>query len=399
MKATAHIPARARLSWLGLGFLLLLSRAARADDPRDELFNVSGLAVEVPAQEGDGGAGPITVTAGTSRRICAQQPVEYVRLKLHGVDLGAQVSVRAYAQDAEQIIEPSVVTADYWTRRVRSRCAVVSVRSGTGAVVVDQLLVPVALASPKSYFPEGEPPNYKSPSLAPTAFRPLVRTASRLTALLAFMRKDQEVTCTAWFLSKTFLITNFHCVESDARARNVAIDVGVFEDTMAAVESFAGAGFVVGSSDLDYAVLELDQPSTAVPTALPWRKTGPDAGESIVVVQHPGGRPIRGAWDGDCRVQTARVAGRNATPDVDFGHRCDTEGGSSGSIVVSQRRGCPQVIGLHHWGVEAYTSTSQNQGVRIERIYDDLVRRATGAGAEAENAGRVIQSISTQPCG
>jgi len=277
----------------------------------------------------------------------------------------------------------------------------VGLSAGTGAVVVDRLLLPVALASPRSYFPEGAPPNFKNPTAAPSAFRSLVQTASRLTALLSFMYKDQEVTCTAWFLSTRLLITNFHCIDNEARARNVAIDVGVFGDTMAAAESFPGAGFVVGSADLDYAVLELDQPSARVPAALPWRQGGPNLGESIAIVQHPGGKPMRGAWDGDCRVQSPKIAGRNSTPDVDFGHRCDTEGGSSGSVVLSQRPACPQVIGLHHWGIEAdkYTATSQNQGVRIDSIYSDLVARSkAGAEAEKEKVKRVIQSISTQPC-
>ena len=58
-----------------------------------------------------------------------------------------------------------------------------------------------------------------------------------------------------------------------------------------------------------------------------------------------------------------------AGPD-DFGHRCDTLGGSSGAPVLDLQSG--RIVGLHHWGYLDSDPDPVNQAVHFRLILDDL---------------------------
>lgn len=96
----------------------------------------------------------------------------------------------------------------------------------------------------------------------------------------------------------------------------------------------------------------------------------PAVGEEVYVIGHPAGEleklSLRDDQNGGgyCVVSAVRVNGSSSQSDIAY--RCDTEGGSSGSPVLSRRTN--KVIGLHHYG------GCPNQGVRI-----DLVAAQIGA--------------------
>jgi hypothetical protein len=94
----------------------------------------------------------------------------------------------------------------------------------------------------------------------------------------------------------------------------------------------------------------------------------PRAGEELYVPQHPGGDPTKismnspGERNGNCKVVDPSYQGYEEGTDLSY--YCDTEGGSSGSPVLS--RSTNGVIGLHHFG------GCPNSGVRIDLIYDQV---------------------------
>ena len=82
----------------------------------------------------------------------------------------------------------------------------------------------------------------------------------------------------------------------------------------------------------------------------------------------------------DCKVDGATVSGRAGTP-TDFGHLCDTKGGSSGSPVLHFES--RNVVGLHHLGISAGSSKPFNRASHIELVLaamDPEVRAEIEAG-------------------
>ena len=90
----------------------------------------------------------------------------------------------------------------------------------------------------------------------------------------------------------------------------------------------------------------------------------------IYIPQHPGGRPKEIAMfddhvNGQCRI--LRNHARGCTGGVrDISYTCDTEGGSSGSPVISHTT--HKVIGLHHCGGACYG----NKGVPVINFIDRI---------------------------
>jgi V8-like Glu-specific endopeptidase len=100
--------------------------------------------------------------------------------------------------------------------------------------------------------------------------------------------------------------------------------------------------------------------------------------ESLVLIQHPAGE-FKQVSIADCRVAGVSRTGV-AAAGTDFGHLCDSLGGSSGSPVVDGQTG--RVVGLHHWGFEEGAANPVNQAVHIGLVLDDLRTRLPALHAE-----------------
>src|SRR4029453_203410 len=94
----------------------------------------------------------------------------------------------------------------------------------------------------------------------------------------------------------------------------------------------------------------------------------PGRGEELYIPQHPRGMPTvittqdTSERSGNCAVSNPAYDGYDT--DTDSSSYCDTEGGSSGSPVISRKTN--KVIALHHFG------GCPNSGVRMDRIAAQL---------------------------
>lgn len=170
------------------------------------------------------------------------------------------------------------------------------------------------------------------------------------------------------------LLTNNHCIDSTRQARRTEVwfnyqcaECGgwatfrptkvwgdellathrVLDFTLFTVDDFAAVQ--------RYGFLELDPRQVA-------------AGEEIYIPQHPAGAPNRVALRSDRDVGGNCVVGNPYAHGygwyTDMAYFCDTQGGSSGSPVLS--RDTHKVIALHHFG------GCPNSGVRMDLIHPHI---------------------------
>lgn len=167
------------------------------------------------------------------------------------------------------------------------------------------------------------------------------------------------------------LLTNHHCLNSTAQAQRTEV---WFNYQCAECDGWAvfrptkvrGAQVLATDRVLDYTLFTVED--FAAVEQFGYLELDPravKAGEELYVPQHPRGMPTRVAIDSDqdaagrCAVSQPRVDGYG--PLTDFSYYCDTDGGSSGSPVLS--RESHRVIALHHFG------GCPNSGVRMELIH------------------------------
>ena len=184
--------------------------------------------------------------------------------------------------------------------------------------------------------------------------------------IVFFMKGDQEETCSGFAIAPDIVLTNHHCIASAEQALAATLKFGYLADGEVR-QVINGASLLLLSPEHDASFLHLSEPINAPFTMPPWRAGPPITGEPLALAQHPGNDILKVSDDKDCLVGEVKLDGRRRAT-VDFGHRCDTEGGSSGAMVVGRRKHCRQVIGLHHWGVANWAPGATNQAVRIDRL-------------------------------
>lgn len=150
---------------------------------------------------------------------------------------------------------------------------------------------------------------------------------------------DGLMLCTAALLPRDLILTNNHCVPEGMKQASILMNY----------IAFGGAGaerFVVDTKPverdpvLDYAILKVrGSPATKYGT-IKLAAASAEPGQSMVVVHHPAGRPKVMS-----RFRCLALAEQGS--DQMLKHRCDTMGGSSGSLLVSSEG---TIVALHHSG-------------------------------------------------
>jgi V8-like Glu-specific endopeptidase len=160
-------------------------------------------------------------------------------------------------------------------------------------------------------------------------------------------------------------MTNQHCVADHATCLTT---IAIFDYQLAPSGlpspgiQYRCAEVLAANHELDVAVLRLEQSPGLTWGVLRLTAEATSAAQQVMIIQHPGGRP-KMISTLECAVTQPLVPGRGA--ETDLAHRCDTEGGSSGSPII---RGDGRVVGLHHFGVGQGAFWNENRGVRMERI-------------------------------
>ncbi|GAB3003949.1 trypsin-like serine peptidase [Saccharothrix stipae] len=188
------------------------------------------------------------------------------------------------------------------------------------------------------------------------------------TRAVAKLLRNGGSLCTAWRVgADNRMLTNNHCFTS-----GTGIEVWFNYQcptcggtTSAAVTKVLVSSVLKTSAALDYTLFSVTNfASLASFGYLELDARVPAVGEEMYVVGHPAGKlkklSLRDDQNGGgyCVVSAVRVNGSSSQSDIAY--RCDTEGGSSGSPVLSRRT--HKVIGLHHYG------GCPNQGVRIDLV-------------------------------
>jgi V8-like Glu-specific endopeptidase len=188
--------------------------------------------------------------------------------------------------------------------------------------------------------------------------------------------------CTGWLVSAdNLLLTNEHCISSNTTALNTDYEFMAEAPTCGSSNCqlcypgtvFSGGTLIKDSANLDYALIEITSGNPAATygyMTIDNRRV--TAGEQIYIPQHPGGRAKElGIFSsasqdpgGVCTVYSTSEPPCSGSGYTDVGYYCDTEGGSSGSPVLTSAN--DKVVALHHCAL------CPNRGVPIDLVYAEI---------------------------
>lgn len=200
---------------------------------------------------------------------------------------------------------------------------------------------------------------------------PQLFARSRAVAKLTFIDGAFSAMCTGFLISEDRMLTNEHCINRQEVCENAVALFGyeVGENgSLSLGEQYRCAELIKFDATLDYALIRLAGNPGSVWGKLELTRRLPAQDEQAYMIQHPAGEPKQISRKG-CLVTTPAADG-NASG-TDFGHKCDTLGGSSGSPVLGRDFA---VVGLHHFGFDASDLKwrEENRAVQMKRVMDHL---------------------------
>ncbi len=200
-------------------------------------------------------------------------------------------------------------------------------------------------------------------------FRKQSRPVGRLSMLVRGKDGSEGVaTCTATLVSDDRLLTNYHCIPGfEGTVLKAIIHLGYLRQDQDAVDSYpVDIDPLNADAGLDFSLLHVE--------GNPGQKYGHvevvparvEPNSSLVIFHHPAGLPLRLT-----RFRCKAYPGAAYNGHV-FRHRCDTLGGSSGSLVFDNSH---RVVALHHsGGLTGDSQSSFNAGTSIQAILEHLGR-------------------------
>jgi hypothetical protein len=280
---------------------------------------------------------------------------------------------------------------DLWSNEVRGDKAIVEVYSvekdNSLNLSIDRLAVTRTKIFPQSIKePNQMVPIAREPS---TAIKNLGKSVARLNFIgdeeVLLRVADEHYYCTGFLISDDLLITNHHCPQTEKEWRSTEIFFDYDSET-ARPKSYRFKEFITANPELDYAIYRLNREVTDRPSLL-LSSAVPLDGSQLFLIHHPGGKPKYVTKDG-CLVQGLNVFGTGQEP-TDFGHVCDTEGGSSGSPIFDPSTS--RIVGLHHLGYyeDAPEPEMFNRAVLFRLIIEDLQ-------IPEKNLSRILQELKIQ---
>ena len=200
------------------------------------------------------------------------------------------------------------------------------------------------------------------------------------------------VTCTGAILLGGWVLTNHHCIPKDSQGTLLAASIltGYLvqgsKDTARYTLSIAPEDW---HDVLDFSLVRMQEiPDNILPLMLD--DVVVDPGDPLIVIHHPLGRP-------QVMTRFRCFALRDQEEGPTLRHRCDTQPGSSGSILFDREM---HPVALHHsGGMTANDDKSFNKSTRISSILraSDLLREITGSAPVSIAAPETTSRPITAP--
>ncbi len=305
--------------------------------------------------------------------------LHFTGIRLEGAGTGA-VRVIGEGGDvlAQWTFKEFSARGERWTQILPEGYAVVQIERGDNQPVRLQFTIKEAAHESKggSVLSRQDPNHIRDKDINAYADNAAIMVVARSIAKLSFPAGDKLATCTGFMVTADLLLTNHHCVNTiDTCFGTVAI-FGYQRDVAGHVlptKQYDCIAVIKTSKERDYSLLQIDGSPGA---AMKWGvlRLAPLSAladrQPLYIVQHPSGEPKRIALDG-CNVSTLKAASAVASLESDFGHKCDTESGSSGSPVLDLSH---RVVGLHHLGFDAKVDrwSCENRAVYIGPIAAEI---------------------------
>lgn len=191
-------------------------------------------------------------------------------------------------------------------------------------------------------------------------------------ARLTFVTDDDKAvsTCTGFLIGADLFLTNEHCPRSIQEQRSAIVEFD-YDSESARTRIYRLKTRLERNEALDFAIYKLNRPLTD----RSFLKLANDDQnltnqKPLIIIQHPAGLPKRLAAF-QCDVKTLATG---VQPETDFGHECDTQGGSSGSPIQNANG---LVVGIHHYGFNMALEPALriNQGVKMGAILSYLEKQ------------------------
>lgn len=262
-------------------------------------------------------------------------------------------------------IEPEKLLKGYWTNHIWSNNITIKVPKNG-----QKILVSMSLESKKPVEVQNVIPSNSLPSFKPVnGYFSLEKLPfSNSIVHLRIIYNNIERPCTGFLISDQFLITNEHCVSNEKMASQTSVWIGYENESKKPFEILTVKELVISNYELDFSILKLDEPVSINFNIFKWRLSTLNYFEKVLIIQHPNGEIKQFSSDSDCYISNPKLKGRSGLFN-DFGHRCDTKDGSSGSPILDNQY---KLIGIHHWGLHPGDKLEYNQGVSIEKVYSYL---------------------------
>ncbi|MGB3544211.1 pre-peptidase C-terminal domain-containing protein [Rubrivirga sp.] len=231
-------------------------------------------------------------------------------------------------------------------------------------------------------------------------YRQLSRSVGRLDLRVTNSQGQAMSTCTATLIADDILITNYHCVpgtDPSWQVTTAQIRMGYMTLANEGVAYPVDITPLESNRSLDYAILRVPSAPGQRWGHIPLRVRDPSPGEELFLMHHPQGVPQR-LTRRNCRIKdgSASVSG------IEIRHRCDTQGGSSGSLIFSDNavNGQFEAVGLHYAGFGPNAVDPYNSAKRMTSILAQsplLQRLASGSPAPPRRAPGPTPRPPTQP--
>jgi V8-like Glu-specific endopeptidase len=208
----------------------------------------------------------------------------------------------------------------------------------------------------------------------------LQRVSSSVVKLRGVGRNSNE-TCTGFMVTSNLMVTNEHCIPNASVCESM---VALFDWDPAIDDESDGKRFTCiklecADAQYDFAIVRLSGHPGDINQwgHLTLKSKTLIEGDSLYVVQYPGVSEVKQLARDGCSVKTPQAPGVSAGVLSDFGHLCDTKGGSSGSPVLAPDN---TVVGLHHlpFSEDEHRWCCENRAVQIAVVSASLAKLGNG---------------------